>query len=346
MEIIKLIFFFIYHKKLNTINAIFEKIGEVIKMWKKIIVIIVCILIIGIAPTTLGYIKNYNSNPIEKIGDVEVIDQQQITDCGKGCPFFSYLWLAQGFTPTLETISRAELKLFKVGTIESDILFSIRSSLTGSDLTSVSVSGGQVAGYGKWIEFDFSDISVNPDQMYYIVCRTSGGSMVNYYCCLFQINNPYPGGEVWGSLNSGATWEVIEYPGYPDPDGCFKVYGLDESPNIPEIDGPTQGNEGVEYTYKFSATDPEDHDVFYHVVWGDNTNTGWLGPYSSGEEISLNHSWVEKGKYQILAKAKDAYGVEGEWGEFEIEIPRNRLTFNSIFLKLIERFQILLYYFL
>jgi len=218
---------------------------------------------------------------------------------------------------------------------------SIRSTLTGSDLTSVSIAGSQVSEYSKWIEFDFTDISIIPNQMYYLVCRTPGGSAINYYCCLFQINNPYQGGEVWGSLNSGATWDIIEYPGYPDPDGCFKIYGLDQTPNIPNIDGPPQGNEGIEYTYKFSAIDPENHDVFYFVVWGDNTNTGWLGPYSSGKEILLTHTWTKKGRYSIIAKAKDVYDVEGDWGEFEVEIPRNKAIYNSMLLRFFERFQIL-----
>jgi hypothetical protein len=309
------------------------------KLLKKIIVIIASILIIGSVSNASGQINDYYSNPIEKVGVAEVVDQQQTTDCGKGCPFFSYLWLAQGFTPTLKTITRVELKLFKAGNINSDILLSIRSSLTGSDLTSVSVSGNQVAGYAKWIEFDFTDVSISPNQMYYIVCRTSGGSIVDYYCCLYQINNPYSGGEVWGSLNSGATWEIIEYPGYPDPDGCFIQYGLDESPDIPDIDGPSQGKQGEELTYKFQTTDPEDHEVFYSIDWGDGTNSGWQGPFNSGEEISLSHSWSAKGEYTIRAQAKDVYDVVSEWGEFELEIPRFKINFNTLFSKIIERFQ-------
>jgi len=307
-------------------------------MWKKFAAIIIFTIFFGTATTALGEFKIYNPRLINNTGIIEVVDQQQITDCGYGCPFFSNLWLAQGFTPTLETITRAELKLFKSGDIESDITLSIKSSLSGSDLTSVTIPGNEVSGYSKWIEFDFTDISINPDNMYYIVCRTSGGSVVNYYCCLFQTNNPYQGGEVWGSLNSGGTWEIIEYPGYPDPDGCFKIYGLDETPNIPNIKGPSKGSKEIEYTYKFSAVDPENHEIFFNIVWGDNTNTGWIGPYSSGEEISLTHSWFEKGKYKILAKAKDVYGAESEWGDFEVEIPRNRATYNSLLAKLIEQF--------
>jgi len=162
-------------------------------MWKKILVIIICLLFSGLVSTALGEKNNYNFNTFEdtyknigNLGTIEVIDQQQIFDCGEGCPFFSNLWLAQGFTPTLETITKAELKLFKAGGITSDIILSIRSTLTGSDLTSVSISGSQVSGTSKWIEFDFTDLSLTPNQMYYIVCRTSGGSIVDYYCCRFE----------------------------------------------------------------------------------------------------------------------------------------------------------------
>ena len=308
-------------------------------MWKKLIVIFICLQFLGIGSTALGDIKEFNLKTIGDLGSVEVIDQQQLTDCGNGCPFFSYLWLAQSFTPTLKTISKAELKLIKVGDIDSDIILSIRSTLTGNDLTSVSIDGSEVSIYARWIVFDFSDININPYQKYFIVLRTPGGSMVNYYCCLFQINNPYLGGEVWGSLNSGASWQIIEYPGYPDPDGCFKIYGLDEPPNSPDIVGPSQGNEGIEYTFEFSAEDPDGHDVFYYISWGDNTNTGWLGPFSSGEKISKNHSWTKKEKYIIKAIAKDVYDVQGEWGEFEIEIPRNKAIFNSLFFRFFEKFQ-------
>jgi hypothetical protein len=161
-------------------------------------------------------------------------------------------------------------------------------------------------------------------EMYYIVCRTTGGSVVNYYCCLFQINNPYSGGEVWGSLNSGSSWEIIEYPGYPNPDGCFITYGLDEAPNNPVIDGPAKGKPGIEYTYKFSTIDPEGHDVLYYIEWGDNTNSGWLGPYNSGEGLSMKHIWINPGTYTLRAKAKDIYDASSDWGVFTVIMPKDK----------------------
>ncbi|MCD6108537.1 MAG: hypothetical protein J7J89_03585, partial [Thermoplasmata archaeon] len=49
--------------------------------------------------------------------------------------------------------------------------------------------------------------------------------------------------------------------------------------------------------------------------WGDGTNSGWLGPYNSGETVEASHSWSEKGEYSIKVKAKDINGLESEWSD-------------------------------
>ena len=41
--------------------------------------------------------------------------------------------------------------------------------------------------------------------------------------------------------------------------------------------------------------DLDGHNIYYYVDWGDNTTSGWLGPYISGTQIHLTHSWSEKG---------------------------------------------------
>jgi predicted DNA-binding transcriptional regulator len=33
----------------------------------------------------------------------------------------------------------------------------------------------------------------------------------------------------------------------------------------------------------------EDENITYYVDWGDWTNTGWIGPYDSGQEQTVNH---------------------------------------------------------
>jgi hypothetical protein len=303
---------------------------------KLIVCLISLIFFITIFSTCKAYYNQNNYDKIilaENLDSIEVIDQQQTSSCGLGCPFFGYLWLGQGFIPSLDTLIKVEVKLFKGGNPTSPVTLSIRNSLTGVDLTSASIDGTLVETYGKWFEFDFPDISVTPGTEYFIICRSSGGSIFNYFCAEFNINNPYDGGEAWGSIDYGANWGLIEdyYPEYPDPDACFKTYGLDDSPSKPSINGDTNGMVGKEYTYTFLSTDPEGHDLFYYVKWGDDTNSGWVGEYESGETATLKHIWQTQGTFIIQAKAKDIYGAESDWTEFTVTIPRNK-AINNLFL--------------
>lgn len=84
-------------------------------------------------------------------------------------------------------------------------------------------------------------------------------------------------------------------------------------PGIPS--GKEFGFPGHEYTYTVNATDPNGDNVYYLFDWGDGTNSSWLSPYESGEMAKANHTWTMKGTYVIKAKAKDDYGLEGNWSE-------------------------------
>lgn len=77
-----------------------------------------------------------------------------------------------------------------------------------------------------------------------------------------------------------------------------------EPPTLPDINGPTSGNAGTEYNYTFTATDPDGDDVYYYVDWDDSNDSGWVGPYSSGQKVTLSHTWFEEGKKTISAIAK------------------------------------------
>jgi len=98
-------------------------------------------------------------------------------------------------------------------------------------------------------------------------------------------------------------------------------------PNKPDITGPATGKPGVEYTYKFTSTDPDDNYLYYYIEWGDGTNTGWLGPNASGETLTVKHTFTKKGTYMIVCKAKDVYDLESDWGTLEVSIPRTRISF-------------------
>ena len=109
-------------------------------------------------------------------------------------------------------------------------------------------------------------------------------------------------------------------------------------PNKPLIEGPTTIKPGVAYNYTFSATDPDGDDLYYWISWHDNTYEEWIGPYASGEIITVNHTWAKKGQYNLWSHVKDIYGAEGPWTKLEISVPRNRIQTNLLFLRLLERF--------
>jgi len=117
------------------------------------------------------------------------------------------------------------------------------------------------------------------------------------------------------------------------------------APNKPsKPSGSTSGKANTDYTYTSSTTDPDGDDVFYLFDWDDGTDSGWLGPYDSGDTVTASHTWTEKGDYQIKVKAKDTYGVYSPWSDpLPITMPKNK-AINPLLLfleRLMERFPIL-----
>ncbi len=109
-------------------------------------------------------------------------------------------------------------------------------------------------------------------------------------------------------------------------------------PDRPTINGPKVGRTGKSLTFSFSASDPDNHDIYYFIVWGDGTQNDWYGPYKSGDEISINHTFTKGGRIFMNVKAKDYYGKEGEIENFILFIVKNRAISNPVFLRSIERF--------
>ena len=123
--------------------------------------------------------------------------------------------------------------------------------------------------------------------------------------------------------------------GYPD--AVVAKFIEDKSPLKPIISGPSSGKPGRTYTYTFVTSEPDNDSVYYFIDWGDGTNSSWIGPYQSNEEIQVTHKWNKKGTYEIQAKAKDEHGMESDWGTLQVSMPRT-ISFNSLFLKLLEKF--------
>ena len=110
-----------------------------------------------------------------------------------------------------------------------------------------------------------------------------------------------------------------------------------DRPSIP--DGPSSPKLNVEYTYNTSTTDLDGDQLYYWFDWGDNSYSGWIGPYDSGAIASASHAWSEKGSYEIIVKAKDEHRILSEWSDqLSVSLPRGKILPNTFFMKLLERF--------
>jgi len=136
----------------------------------------------------------------------------------------------------------------------------------------------------------------------------------------YQLAQPVIGGD-------GTVYIGSEFVG-DSTDGYLYAFGTVEDnhpPDKPDIDGPITGKVGVEQEYTFTVIDEDSDDIYIFVDWGDNANSGWLGPYASGEQITLNHSWNQQGTYSLQAKAKDEHDIEGEWATQNVIMPKNKI---------------------
>jgi len=116
-----------------------------------------------------------------------------------------------------------------------------------------------------------------------------------------------------------------------------------QAPDTPIINGPTSGTAGTEYPYTISTTDPDGDDVYYCIDWDDGTDEVCIGPYASGEEVIIKHTWSEKNTYSLRVKAKDDSGAESDWATLSVTMPKTRLMLNII-QRLLELFPILQFF--
>ena len=114
----------------------------------------------------------------------------------------------------------------------------------------------------------------------------------------------------------------------------IKVFEGNSEPENPLIDGPAEGKFNTRYTFYLSSTDPDNDQIKYRIDWGDNSSDT-TGYYASGEELSINHSWLKENRdhhsvlplrgeqqFTIKAKAIDSNGAESDWTTMEVVMPK------------------------
>lgn len=159
------------------------------------------------------------------------------------------------------------------------------------------------------------------------------------------------------TINKSYYWKVVAWDsGGLSTSGLCWIFttGINHPPGAPIIKGPKGKlvlkslsgvipvprplpKPGTSYNFTFIAIDPDGHNLFYLIDWGDGHSEGWIGPYVSGEEVTRNHTWFKKGTFSVRAKAKDIYGAEGPWGTEDIWIQQSRYKINLLFFQILER---------
>ena len=65
-------------------------------------------------------------------------------------------------------------------------------------------------------------------------------------------------------------------------------------------------------------------DISYCINWGDGTEEVCIGPFLSGEEQTVSHTWSEDGDYEVKLKVQDVFGAESEYTTFQVSMPKQK----------------------
>jgi hypothetical protein len=248
------------------------------------------------------------------------LDQNQSENSGEGFFINDEIWYSQSFKPSKQILTRVKIFLSKVGEVSDQrlITFIIRDSLYRENIFITSFNVSEIENDGSWIEINDINLSVSPGINYFIILRSKLKISDEGIKWHYELNNPYMIGDGYQTENQGESWYKLEnQPQYPGLDFCFKTYGnVNHAPNKPiKPTGETEGHYEKNYSYNTSSIDLDDNILYYYWDWGDGTNSGWLGPYDSGELCMATHMWMIKGSYLVKVKVKDQWTIESEWSD-------------------------------
>ncbi len=110
-----------------------------------------------------------------------------------------------------------------------------------------------------------------------------------------------------------------------------------DKPSTPS--GPSSGKILIPQVYSTSTTDSDGDKIYYLFDWDDGTSGIWVGPFNSGQTVSMPHIWLDEGLYQIKVKAKDINGRESPWSDpLSVSMPKTKPYLNTPFLQFLQNF--------
>jgi hypothetical protein len=156
-----------------------------------------------------------------------------------------------------------------------------------------------------------------------VVGSAKTGSMLDFR----HFYQPIGNGSSFGTALK--EWFEYEYP-YSDDGGGYNdiswFYGMtilgdptliiaNQPPYGKNFTGPEFGIIGEEYVFCVDVFDPNSDKINCIFDWDDGTNSGWLGPFDSGDAICSSNIWEEIGEYNVCFKLKDSNGFETVWSD-------------------------------
>jgi len=104
-------------------------------------------------------------------------------------------------------------------------------------------------------------------------------------------------------------------------------------PMKPELDGDREGAFNKDLQFSAITYDCDRQDIYYLFDWGDNTDSGWLGPFQSGETCTVKKSWsgfLFTDYYDVRVLSKDSWDAKSEWSEsIEVKVYQGRLKYKT-----------------
>jgi len=222
-----------------------------------------------------------------------------------------------------------------MGITDSEMLYIKHTPLSGEQS---SLDGYDIESY----IYPYGGEDVNTAEIF---IRIDGGSWQNYemqYLGANQYNYTIP---------TQPTGTIIDYYIHAEDDSgrseyhpfigvsmahSFVCYYENEPPGKPEISGPKTGGPDTSYDFTFTSIDPDGDDIRFYIMWddGDIEYTDYI---SSGDSVTVSHTWKKTRSYQINAKTEDTQGASSSFSSHDVIIPKSKQA-NYFFQILLQRF--------
>jgi len=189
------------------------------------------------------------------------------------------------------------------------------------------ITGPGYAEPNSEIDFSFESDDADEDDLYYWIEWGDGGieEWIGPYDFDEKIEVPHIWDENGKYTIKAKAKDIFNQE---STESTFPIRVGNENPETPSVSGQQLSKLDTDYDYKFVSTDPEGDNLFYYIKWGDGFEDN-KGPVASGDEITISHSWHNKGSYTIKAYVVDQLGGKSGEGTLKVTAPKSKGVYFS-----------------